>query len=349
MRQALEAAMAAKRVKGLAASTLSGYQQHLDSYIYPELGDRPIGGLTAQVLRDRYAEILATNPARIARGEHTIDRATVHAIHCTVRSLLSVVAKDGVHLTRNPARDVEFGHRHKKAIKVWGAEQLGAFLDFTEKIDDHMVVAWHIMICLGLRRGELCGLRWSYIDLDTGVVTIPSDKDATRIVVRNKAQGSAPKTPGSAAALVLDAATLAAVRRHKARQAGWRLAAGRFWRDEVGMVLTYEDGRPCHPDSVSQRFKRLAARACLPEIPLKNLRHSSATHGLNSGAEDIFAVSRRLRHSSTRITSEFYAGETPVLNAAAAEARSAAIPRARPPHPAPHPTQGDEGVGAETG
>jgi len=43
------------------------------------------------------------------------------------------------------------------------------------------------------------------------------------------------------------------------------------------VLFCWEDGRPPHPDTITRRFKQLAAAACLPEIDLHDVRHSYAT------------------------------------------------------------------------
>jgi hypothetical protein len=42
---------------------------------------------------------------------------------------------------------------------------------------------------------------------------------------------------------------------------------------------SWEDGRPPHPDTITRRFKQLAAAAGLPEIDLHDVHHSYATAG----------------------------------------------------------------------
>jgi len=47
----------------------------------------------------------------------------------------------------------------------------------------------------------------------------------------------------------------------------------------VGVLFCWEDGRPPHPDTITRRFKKLAAAAGLPEIDLHDVRHSYAPAG----------------------------------------------------------------------
>lgn len=63
----------------------------------------------------------------------------------------------------------------------------------------------------GLRRGELCGLRWSDIDLDRGVLTIERD----RTTVGHQVVEGDPKTPAGRSAVALDRRSVQILRVHR--------------------------------------------------------------------------------------------------------------------------------------
>jgi hypothetical protein len=63
-----------------------------------------------------------------------------------------------------------------------------------------------------------------------------------------------------------------------------RLAAGLLWPD-TGLFFVRPNGAAWHPNSVTQRFRRLVARAGLPPIRLHDLRHGAATMALDAGVD----------------------------------------------------------------
>ena len=67
------------------------------------------------------------------------------------------------------------------------------------------------------------------------------------------------------------------------------------------MLFCWEDGRPPHPDTITRRFKKLAAAAGLPEIDLHDVRHSYATAGRDAKI-DWRALSQRIGHSDVAFT-----------------------------------------------
>ncbi len=136
-----------------------------------------------------------------------------------------------------------------------------------------------------------------------------------------------PKTERSRRTIDLDAASIAALRAHRKRQAEEQLAALGAWPEdgpEAGLVFTDEVGRPLRPAWVSRRFQALADRAELPRIRLHNLRHSAATLLLRAGMP-AHVVSQRLGHASTSITMDVYAHALDDQCSDAAEAIAAAI------------------------
>jgi integrase len=103
---------------------------------------------------------------------------------------------------------------------------------------------------------------------------------------------------------------------HRARQAEERLAVGPRWRDS-GLVFTWPDGRPLHPERFSKWFEQLARAAGLPRIRLHDVRHSYATAALAAGIP-AKVVSERLGHATIAITMDTYRHVLPGLDEQAA-------------------------------
>ena len=72
-----------------------------------------------------------------------------------------------------------------------------------------------------------------------------------------------------------------------------------------GVLFCWEDGRPPHPDTITRRFKKLAAAAGLPEIDLHDVRHSFAMAGRDAKI-DWKALSQRIGHADVAFTMKQY-------------------------------------------
>ena len=70
-------------------------------------------------------------------------------------------------------------------------------------------------------------------------------------------------------------------------------------------MFCWQDGRPPHPDTITRRFKQLAAAAGLPEIDLHDVRHSYATAGRDARI-DWKALSQRIGHADVAFTMKQY-------------------------------------------
>src|ERR1700730_4238021 len=129
-----------------------------------------------------------------------------------------------------------------------------------------------------MRRCALAGARRDLLDLDAGTLAI----ETTRVVVDGRVIESDGTTENAQHVLALDPFTLAALKMHVEKLDQERTELGPDYHDH-GVLFCWEDGRPPHPDTITRRFKQLAAAAGLPEIDLHDVRHSYATAGQVSG------------------------------------------------------------------
>ncbi|GIF40759.1 tyrosine-type recombinase/integrase [Actinoplanes xinjiangensis] len=77
------------------------------------------------------------------------------------------------------------------------------------------------------------------------------------------------------------------------------------YRNAENRVFTKVDGSPLDPTQVYRVFRRLIKLHDMPDVPLHNLRHESASLLIEAGV-DIAVVSKRLRHSKIGLTSDTY-------------------------------------------
>jgi integrase len=157
------------------------------------------------------------------------------------------------YVARNIAASADLPKGMAPEMHVWSPEQLRVFLNHARQ--DRLYAAWLLFATTGMRRGEVAGLRWSDVALEAGRVSPRRPR-----VVNYEVHVSEPKTAKGRRSLALDPATVAALRQHRARQAEERLAVGPRWRDS-GLVFTWPDGRPLHPERFSKWFEQLARAA----------------------------------------------------------------------------------------
>ncbi len=155
-----------------------------------------------------------------------------------------------------------------------------------------------------MRLGEFLALRWEDVDLDRGAVavrcTVTRDEDGRSMV-------GVPKG-GRNGRVLLAAPAISALRWERARQAERRLKLGVGWSDQ-GLVFDRGDGIMLTHQVFEERFKRRVARVGIPQIRVRDLRHSTATLLLEMGVHPKI-VSELLGHASIAVIMDRYSHVT---------------------------------------
>ena len=269
----------------LRESTRVSYRGHIESYLVPLLGDRPLTGLDVRDVQALHAGLSAAG----------VSTALARRVHATLSSALTTAVDEGL-IGHNPAARMRLPRADRYQAGVWSAGQAARFLAHTRS--DDLAALWRLGLVCGLRRGELLGLRWRDIDFAAGTLTVRS----TRVAVGAQVVEGPPKTARSRRVLPVDRLTEHALYTRRKTQAALAAEQGRL---PSGYVFTDAHGAPLSPGWVSRRFADLVAAAGLPTIRLHDLRHTSATLGLAAG-ESLKQVSQRLGHSSIVVTADTY-------------------------------------------
>ena len=172
-----------------------------------------------------------------------------------------------------------------------------------EAAGDRLEAAYLIALALGLRRGEVLGLRWSDLNLEADDPTLTVRQQLLRM--RAGLGLSDVKTARSRRTLHVPAPVVDALRAHRARQSSERLLAGPEWKGDKDLVFTTPFGTPVDPDNFKNRVAKLAASAGLGHWTTHELRHSCASLLLAMGVP-LEVVSETLGHSSIRVTKDVY-------------------------------------------
>ena len=291
------------------ATTLSGYRMLVEQHLVPQLGAVQLQNLNAAQINACYARLLSEG--RI-HGSGGLSPNTVHHVHAVLHRAL----RDGVkwgYLQTNAAAcaDPPRASAQHTELAVWSEEQLHAFLDSVAQ--QRLYPLWRFLAMTGCRRGEALGLTWPDLDIENGRVAIRR----ALVPIDGTLRETEPKTKRGRRLIALDGETVAVLREQAARQLQEQQALGEGWIDS-GRVFTAEDGAQLHPERISALFRRLAAAAALPPIPLHGLRHTYASLALAKGINAAI-VSRRLGHATVAFTLDIYSHVLPQVDAEAAE------------------------------
>jgi integrase len=181
-----------------------------------------------------------------------------------------------------------------------------------------------------MRRGEICGLRWTDLSHNYTSAHIRQTLQATR----DGFHFQQPKTHRSRRPIALPTTLQTLLTRQRSSQTSRRAALGNDWQ-HTDLIVDRGDGGPLHPDTLSSTWRRFIRHHQLPHIRLHDLRHSHASLLLLEGVHPKI-VSERLGHASVSFTLEVYTHLLPDMQTEAADAidRVLATPRLvgdRPP------------------
>ncbi|APE38549.1 hypothetical protein BOX37_20445 [Nocardia mangyaensis] len=238
-----------------------------------------LGGMKLQALRQEHIDdwvTLLLESGKANGGPLAV--STVKRSLGTLKQVTEDATRRGL-LPRDPAAYVEAPRQQDRKITaddVWTREQVGVF---SAKAKTQRLYAPLLLSCYGLRREEVCGLRWCDIDLTAATVSIAETMVRTcdgEIVI------DGPKTERSGRTLPLPADVVSALRELKTRQMRERLALGVSWV-EASHVCSDESGESLRPEAHTDLFQIVRKAAGLPYITLRNLRHTSVSVMLHAG------------------------------------------------------------------
>ena len=218
-------------------------------------------------------------------------RHTVIKHHNLLTNTLNAAERQE-YITKNPMRAVSPPKKRQREAKFYTPEQLGVLL--AKAVGTRLELPMFICAYLGLRRGELCGLRWSDVDLEHHTITIEN----TRTQAGKKEIEKGTKTASSTRTLYLPDTLCDMLKAAKEHQQACRATY-------KNTVIVMEDGRPFRPNYLSELFGKFLADNDLPKIVLHELRHTFASLSNQAGIP-ANNIGKALGHSTPATTQKIY-------------------------------------------
>jgi integrase len=296
--------------------TYQGYEGVVRLYLIPELGNKRLAKLAARDARLFITRIRAQclcckhgvdaareEPQCCARPggeccESHLSVRMIQSIHAVLRNALESAVREEV-IPRNVARLVQVTAPKYTVNRGLSIVQARRVLKAAK--GERLYALYVLALCLGLRRGELLGLRWEDIDLDSGtlevVQTLQRVGDALRFV--------RPKTEDSARTIPLPPLCIEALREHRRQQFTEQADTWPEWQ-ENGLVFPTRIGTPMEPDNLRRSRGRIRTTAGLTSTRFHDMRHTCVSLLLHLGvAPDM--VREIVGHSDIEVTMTIYA------------------------------------------
>lgn len=276
----------ATSAKNLRPKSRERYEELIRLHIVPIIGNVKLEKLRPLHLERVYEEVLSKG--RSAQTALHVHRLLFNALRRAVAWQL---------LERNVAEAVTAPRPEKRDIAPLTKRDAIRLLEAVR--DSDLEVPTVLALGTGMRLGEVLGLRWQDVDLETGHARIVQTMQQTK----EGPKTAPPKTQRSRRIVLLPSFVVQSLKRHRAAQAERRLACGAQWKDR-NLVIDRGDGSPMMTRVISRRFSEVARKAGL-ELTFHGLRHGHASMMLAAGV-NLKVVSERLGHSTIGITADLY-------------------------------------------
>ncbi len=284
-------------------STLNGYEMMVKNQIKPYLGNRPLSTLTTNEIQKFYNTIKRQGRVHTDRthGKELAD-SMVRKIHMLLHESLDMAVQQRLLIT-NPTNGTTIPKNNYKEKQILNDEQLNRFMEVI-KSDEKWYDFFYTELTTGLRKGEICGLRWEDFDESSGKLKIK------RSVGRLK-NGVLPigdtKTETGTREIILPPSTAELLIKRKEKAiSDWIFP--NFHKPE----------EPINPQSAYTHLKVLLKQAELPLIRFHDLRHTFATHAI-AGGVDAKTLSGILGHTNASFTLDTYTHVTTDMQKSAAK------------------------------
>ena len=274
------------RCAGLSARTVAQYNDLVRRFVGPTLGKTPITELMSADVAKLLQSICDTGHTRTAELVYVLLNAALRAAY--QHHIINQNPCDLILRPRHYARQTQF----------LPPEELHRFAMWCLRHPSTWSTAWLLAMICGLRRGELCGLRWSDVDLRQGEIHICNQR---QVIPGRGTVEAVPKSRSSVRTIPLPAELVRVLRAQLARQTETRLKTG----IDTPYVVSGANNRPVCPHTLDNVLPSSLAAAGVPRITLHGLRHSMATAGL-SAEVPMRVLQQLLGHASMSTTARIY-------------------------------------------
>ena len=193
------------------------YQGIIKNHIVPVVGHIPISKLGPTHVKNVHSNL----------AEEGLSASTVECCHWVMSAALTYALRMEV-VYRNPVQAVEPPKVVKKEVQPPSMRTVNKILSLAREDRSDMYPDLWLATYTGMRRGELLGLHWSNIELNSGQLHV------NQALVRTNKLGlvlDTPKSPASRRVVDIDDETVDVLRQHKVAQMENRLMLGGVYDD----------------------------------------------------------------------------------------------------------------------
>ena len=271
-------------------STLDSYRCLTENQVKRFIGNKQLSSLTTAEIQKFYNKIKKHGRVKPSRdGSYELADSMVRGVHMMLHEALDMAVKERL-IAKNPTNGTTIPKTNYAEKQILGDEQLDRFLEEIRK-EEYWYDFFYVEVMTGLRRGEICGLKWSDIDFGANKLRVQRSISAKRgggIVI-----GETKTNTGNRIITMPPSVSEVLQRRKRRAITDWVFPA--FLNPE----------QPIHPQAAYRKLKVILKNAELPMIRFHDLRHTFATHATQGGV-DPKTLAGILGHTNASFTLDTY-------------------------------------------
>ena len=205
---------------------------------------------------------------------------------------LKEINENPCHFVKNPQSPKE----GRESFEVYDKEEVKNIIDKLKGTNIEIPIL--LMLTMGLRTGEVCGLRWQDINFKNNTISI----NQALIYVKGEIKFKQPKTKGSIRTISAPVELMTKLKKIKPLHNQYKLANMLEYED---LVCLNTKLNPFIPSVLREAWKQFTFKNNIRYIRMHDLRHTHATFLVLSGT-DFKTISNRLGHTDIQITLNRY-------------------------------------------
>ena len=282
-------------------STLDSYRAMVKNQVKPFIGGKQIASLTTADMQKFYNKIKKEGRVR----EHPIHGKTladsmVRGVHMMLHEALDTAVKERL-IAKNPTNGTTVPKCNYPEKQILGDSQLDTFLEAI-KGEEYWDTFFYVEVMTGLRRGEICGLKWQDINFEENKLQV---KRSVSVKKGGGVSIGETKTETGVRSILMPP-SVAEVLQHRKQRAITEWVFPNFMHPE----------QPISPATAYRKLKIILKHAGLPLIRFHDLRHTFATHATHGGV-DPKTLAGILGHTNASFTLDTYTHVTNDMQKAA--------------------------------
>ena len=271
-------------------STLDSYRGMVKNQVKPFIGNKQLASLTTADVQKFYNKIKKEGRVR----EHPVHGKTladsmVRGVHMMLHEALDMAVKERL-LAKNPTNGTTIPKCNYPEKQILGDNQLETFLEAIRG-QEYWCDFFYVEVMTGLRRGEICGLKWQDIDFEENKLRV---KRSVSVKKGGGVNIGETKTETGVRCIEMPPSVAELLKNRKQTAiTEWVFPA--FLNPE----------QPIHPQAAYRKLKVILKNAELPLIRFHDLRHTFATHATQGGV-DPKTLAGILGHTNASFTLDTY-------------------------------------------